>query len=90
MTKDGGTEIPEMTTPFPTATHYKHPQFGTYGSADELLADDRLSETQKQMAIEAWRNQLEHGMFDEVDPAAVKAAVKSLQGAADRLAAGRH
>ncbi|NDW05192.1 hypothetical protein [Jiella pacifica] len=79
-----------MQTPLPPATHYKHPQLGTYSSADELLADDRLSETQKQIAIEAWRIQLEHGMSEEADPAPFKAAVKSLKGAADRLAAGQH
>ncbi|MCE7028519.1 hypothetical protein [Jiella avicenniae] len=79
-----------MPTSLPPAAYYDHPQHGTYRSADELLADDRLSETQKQMAIEAWLSQLERGISEEADPAALEAAVKSLKGAADRLASGRH
>lgn len=75
---------------FPPAAHYRHPQFGTFTSADELLTDARLSETEKQMAIEAWRTQLEYGAFDADEAADFRSAANSLKGAAERLAAGGH
>lgn len=79
-----------MQTQYPPTAHYQHPQLGTYKSADELLSDERLSETEKQMAIEAWRVQLEHGIYEDAETAAYRAAIKSLKGAAERLAAGGH
>ncbi|MBO0906020.1 hypothetical protein [Jiella sonneratiae] len=75
---------------FPTVAQFQHPRLGNYGSPQELLEDGRLSETEKQMAIDAWRRQLDHGAYDTDDAPLIRHAIRSLDAAAERLAAGHH
>ncbi|MBP0614137.1 hypothetical protein [Jiella mangrovi] len=72
----------------PKAAHFNHPVHGTYTCPNELVTDKRLSETEKQMVIEAWSNSLKHGTFEERDIRSIKATARTLSFAATRLAAG--
>ena len=77
-----------MSMQFPRWAQYSHPRHGIYGSPSEVLADGRLSETEKQMVIEAWRSFIEHGAAEEADRALIPSTLRSLDTAAERLAAG--
>lgn len=78
-----------MSMQFPRWAQYSHPRHGLYGSPSEVLADGRLSETEKQMVIEAWRSFIEHVAADEGDEELVPSTLRSLDTAAERLAAGK-
>jgi len=67
---------------------FDHPKHGTYESPDHMLRDDRLSETEKQMIIEAWRLSLRRVPADDADAPFVHSVSRSLDGAAARLASG--
>ncbi|MCQ0990207.1 hypothetical protein [Jiella marina] len=68
---------------------FDHPKHGTYESPEHVLNDDRLSETEKQMILDEWRSSLKHILANEPDAPEVRSTHRSLDEAAERLAAGR-
>ena len=77
-----------MATRFAPGVCFQHPRLGTYTSPDGVVSDERLSDTEKQMVIEAWRSVIDHRGFNQAETADIRAAIRSLNTASGRLAGG--
>ncbi|MAU97346.1 MAG: hypothetical protein CMP81_15915 [Fulvimarina sp.] len=68
---------------------FDHAAHGSYDSPEDVLADDRLSATEKQTILTEWRSSLQHILNNDPDAPHVNATSRSLDEATERLA-GMH
>lgn len=68
---------------------FDHPRHGSYQSPEAVLADDRLSHSEKMDVLQEWQSSLTHILRNEPDAPEVKRTHRSLDETIEKLAAIR-